>query len=369
MHFSDHELIYRYLSLDNYLRSAHISWKFDYRPGNYYLTSLKLQMKLQIVDSSLIQWFIQTLPTRKNPNPEFKPFAFPLDFVRCNHHYIYDHHYVWEISDSILDLTELIKDEPGFILKAYIGTRDRRTNCFKLFRHDTDEATPNKNFGMDVKIELKPNIEQNDSKDNNLIKKNLVFNDRITSDFIIKLDVTKEIESEGSVEKLFYVHSIVLCSRSNYFQALFNSNMLESQIKCLKLNDISYFILEKLLLFIYTDDLENVDKFEDWIDLLYAASRFSMPQLIQICELSIRKFVNLENVEKVEKIAYKCDAFQLARYCEMFEIKKDDAIKRDDEDDEKGETIIELKRKSTNVVVKKFKSLLTRNGFFRKDRY
>ncbi len=46
--------------------------------------------------------------------------------------------------------------------------------------------------------------------------------------------------------------------------------------------------------------------------------------MIQIYELSIRKFENSENVEKIEKIAYKCGAFQLARYCEMFEIKKGD---------------------------------------------
>ncbi len=323
-------------------------------------------MKFQILDldSSAIQWFIQTLPTRKNPNPEFKPFAFPLNFITQH-----NCHHISETLDSILDLTELIKDEPGFILKAYINTRYGGVKCFKLFKQDMDEVSHNENFSMDVKVELKPNIiyKQNDSKINDSIK-NLVLNDRIKSDFIIKLDVPKEIENEDSVEKLFYVHSTILASKSDYFRTLLNSNMLESRNNCLKLVDISYFILEKLLLFIYTNDLD-VDKFEDWVDLLYAASRFSMPQLIQICELSIRKFVNLENVEKVEKIAYKCDAFQLARYCEMFEIKKDDAIKRDDEDDEKGETIIELKRKSTNVVVKKFKSLLTRNGFFRKDRY
>ncbi len=119
---------------------------------------------------------------------------------------------------------------------------------------------------------------------------------------------------------------------------------MESQNKCLKITDICYFILETLLLFIYTNDFESVDKFEDWIDLLYAASRFSMLQLI---------------------IAYKCDAFQLARYCEMFEIKKDDAIKRDDKTDAKGGYEYEekiYKEKSTNVV-EKFKSLLTRNVF------
>ena len=47
--------------------------------------------------------------------------------------------------------------------------------------------------------------------------------------------------------------------------------------------------------------------------------------------------MNFENVEKVEKIAYECDALQLARYCEMFEIKKDNEIKKDGENDVKGE--------------------------------
>jgi len=248
----------------------------------------------------------------------------------------------------MLDLTELIKDEPGFILKACLYTNDMYGKI-QLFRQDADdEVSPIENLCMDVKMELKPNItcEQNDSEDDH--KKNLVLNDRITSDFIIKLDVPNEIESEGSVEKVFYVHSMVLTSRSDYFQALFNSNMLESQNKCLKLVDISYFVLEKLLLFIYTNDLENVDKFEDWVDLLYAASRFLIPQLIQVCELSISKFVNFENVEKVEKIAYECSALQLARYCEMFE------IKQEEENDVKDEW------KEVSDVVKKFKSMLTK---------
>ena len=66
----------------------------------------------------------------------------------------------------------MIKDESGFILKAYVES----VKCLKLFKQDIDEVSPNENFGMDVRVELKPNIicEQNDSKDNNSIKKNLV---------------------------------------------------------------------------------------------------------------------------------------------------------------------------------------------------
>jgi len=227
----------------------------------------------------------------------------------------------------------LIKDEPGFILKACIDYE------VQLFIEGFG-VPPN----IDVKMELKPTIicEQNDSKDDHMIKKNLVLNNRIMSDFIIKLDIPNEIKSKGSVKKLFYVHSIVLTFKSDYFQALFNSNMLKTQIKCLKLIDISYFVLEKLLLFIYTNNLENVDKLENWIGLLYATSRFLIPQLIQICKLSISKFVNFENVEKVEKIAYECRALQLARYCEMFKIKQDD-----------------VKSERINVT-KKFKSMLTK---------
>src|SRR5688572_15730849 len=95
---------------------ACIIWKFDYRLGNFYLTSLKLVIREHLTNTAKIQWSVQALPTRKKPNPEFKKIIFsdgelnkPYNF-RC----------------YTLDLTEMVKDEYGFILKAYMdGVTDR----------------------------------------------------------------------------------------------------------------------------------------------------------------------------------------------------------------------------------------------------
>jgi len=258
-----------------------------------------------------IQWYIQSLPTKRNPNPDFKLITFPLQNM---------------ILDYTANLTEMVKDEYGFILKAYLKEIPCETNeKIRLFKQGINicgHEISSENFCMDIKVKLRPNIiiirqQPYDAED-----KDLVFNDKVTSDFTIKLYDPKESEGEGDAKE-FHVHSTVLTSRSDYFRALFNSKMLESQNRCLKLVDISYFILEKLLLFIYTDHLEKDNEFGDWIDLLYAASRFLIHQLIQFCELSIRKFVDYDNVKKIKEIAYECGAFQLAKFCEMFDERKE----------------------------------------------
>src|ERR1041384_688816 len=68
---------------------AHVVWKFDYRLGNFYLTSLKLHRHSS--NTTKIQWSVQLLPTRKKPIHEFKRIKFTLH-------------------DEKLDLTEMVKD-------------------------------------------------------------------------------------------------------------------------------------------------------------------------------------------------------------------------------------------------------------------
>ena len=57
----------------------------------------------------------------------------------------------------------------------------------------------------------------------------------LTSDFIIKLDIPKEIENEGSVEKLFYVHSTVLGSNRIIFEHYLTQIRWNPKISVLKL--------------------------------------------------------------------------------------------------------------------------------------
>lgn len=249
---------------------------------------------------SKIQWLIKLLPTRKNPNPEFKPIIFPLQENNL---------------DYILDLTKFVEDEYGFILKVkMIGGKTQ------LFRQDVNKNEKSilhlndDNFDMDVEVILRPNIICDEFKKN--ITMNELLNDKNKSDFIIRLNNYKNLE------KIFYLHSKILMSKSDYFKALFNSQMIESQNRFLNLNDISLNIFENLILYIYNDNIENLNDIYDWIDLLYASSRFLIPKLVQICEFSIRNYVNIDNVEEIKLIAKECNAIQLVRYCEMYEIKK-----------------------------------------------
>ncbi|RIA98391.1 hypothetical protein C1645_130403 [Glomus cerebriforme] len=353
---------YRTLSHDKKNIPAYITWKFDYRPGNLYLSSLKLKLKFfNLSDREKIKWSIQLLPTRKNPDPKFKSIMFPLNEENFNN------------LDYTIDLTEMVKGEYGFILKAYLNG----VETHQLFRQYVKEYPrsllgyddynidddDDENFSMDIKMELRPNMlcdsiqeEKKIIKNNKAINENLLFNDKNTSDFIIKLELPREDYCEDITEKIFYLHTKVLSSGSDYFQALLNSHMLESQNRCLKLTDVSYFILEKLLLFIYTNNLENINELEDWIDLLYAASRFLLPKLIQVCELSIRKLVNFDNVENIEMAAYECCSMQLVKYCEMFEIKNNEK----NENKIFKKEIIEIPKyvNKRDSVVKKFKSLI-----------
>ncbi|RIA98395.1 hypothetical protein C1645_731740 [Glomus cerebriforme] len=335
----------RTLSHDKRNNPAYITWKFDYRLGNFYLSSLKLELKFfNLSDRENIKWSIQLLPTRKNPDPEFKPIMFPEIFYLKNY---------------TIDLTEMVKDEYGFILKAYLAENH---HLFKQYESDYD-IDSNENFSMDIKVELKPNIicdliqeKMKCIENNEKINENLSFNDKNTSDFIIKLELSGEDYCEDITEGIFYMHMKVLSSGSDYFQALLNSHMLESQNRCLKLTDISYFILEKILLFIYTNNIENINELEDWIDLLYAASRFLLSKLIQVCELSIRKLVNFDNVKDIEIVAHECCSMQLIKYCEMFEIKNNEQGEDDIHEKENKPISIVKKSKSTQKTYMKKKS-------------
>ncbi|RIA83340.1 hypothetical protein C1645_833984 [Glomus cerebriforme] len=307
----ENDILFKTLSVDKKNHPAHITWKFDYRPGNFYINSLKLKLKFHhSYNRSKIQWLIKLLPTRKNPNSEFKQIIFPLQEKKLQN------------LNYILNLTEIVKDEYGFILK--VKMIDEKTQLFRQDVNSYEKSLFNlsgDDFDMDIEVELKPNIICEEIKEFNIKDDDFLFNDKNTSNFIVKLELKNNDIYENNMEEFFYLHSQILESKSDYFKALFNSKMSESQNRFLILNDISLNIFKKLLLYFYTDHIENnTNNLDDWIDLLYASSRFLVPKLVQICELFIRKFVNFDNVEEIKLIAKTCDAMQLVKFCEMFEI-------------------------------------------------
>ncbi len=139
-----------------------------------------------------IQWYIQLLPTKRNPNPDFKLIIFPLQ------------------NEKSVNLTETVKDDFGFILKAYLNeekTCDTNEKILLFKQMYTENC-------MDIKVKLKSNIicdliqQPRDAED-----KNFVFNDKITSDFTIKLDEVIESKSKGNDKEFYVIQQFLLPDR------------------------------------------------------------------------------------------------------------------------------------------------------------
>jgi hypothetical protein len=240
------------------------------------------------------------------------------------------------IANEIKELTQFVKSEYGFILKAHLSGGEQDNVIWQktqLFRQDWNSKLSREKlivenddtFGFDVKVELRPDIivdplpELSFSNDeSNISKKSIVLNDE-SSDFVIHYKVSSN--DYTSNERKFYAHSKVLSRRSDYFSALLESKMIESQNKSLTLTDedITYESLEIILNYMYKGDLPNIKTFDEWTTLLRYASRFLIPTLIQRCEKALKGFLNHDNLDEIESIANEYGAEQLLQCCKNFE--------------------------------------------------
>lgn len=238
-------------------------------------------------------------------------------------------YWLYKKSDSILDLSSFVKGEYGFILRIQLlGNGDWVTwDKSQIFRQEMDRLRPiiddDENFGMDIKVELEPDIICEELPKYGFNNNKIILNDQNTSDFIIKL---KDSIFEDK-EVVYHVHKSILNYYSEYFKRLFSSQMIETTDGILTLSEIPINSFENILSFMYTGQVkDDLTDLEEWINLLYGASRFIIPFLIQKCENSISKYVNNDNVEEITNIATDCGAEQLQRYCQKLESKNKDAL-------------------------------------------
>ncbi|EXX52310.1 hypothetical protein RhiirA5_503451 [Rhizophagus irregularis] len=274
-----------------------ISWKFDYRIGNYIINSIDLRLPLGMLNNSAsIQWFIKSLPTMKNQNPTWNLIQFNQNI-----------HHVKEIED----VTRFVKNEYGFILMARLRDDDEKQDLNKLiFFRDIDDES----FGFDVRVELKPDIIIDPLPE-------LLFSDyESINDFIIHYEFSTEddqnIGSSGNSNKKsreFHVNSKILSERSDYFNTSIKSN---DKTLVLTNTDIPYNSLKIIINYLCTGTLPNIESYDKWITLLRYSSKFLIPTLIQRCEKALKGYLNHDNLCEVENIANECDAKQLLRCCQ-----------------------------------------------------
>lgn len=114
----------------------------------------------------------------------------------------------------------------------------------------------------------------------------------------------------------FNAHKGVLIARSPVLAAMFVHETIESKKNEVTITDIRPEIIEKMLEYIYCDEISNIDSYAQ--ELLEAADKYQIQALKGICEESIIKSINFENAIRILILADRHNAQQLVKFVTEF---------------------------------------------------
>jgi speckle-type POZ protein len=97
------------------------------------------------------------------------------------------------------------------------------------------------------------------------------------------------------------VHKAILMARSPVFLTMLKTNMKELGTKTVKIEDFDSKSMQELLRFIYCEEVQDLKEIAK--DLIYAAEKYEVNQLKEICIEELSKNVSDENVIELLIIA------------------------------------------------------------------
>ncbi|XP_043468133.1 speckle-type POZ protein-like [Leptopilina heterotoma] len=136
--------------------------------------------------------------------------------------------------------------------------------------------------------------------DNLLNQVECFFDDQTFKDVTLKVD-----------DKEFMAHKMILILRSPVFAAMFKSKMTEEQTSSVEIKDINPTIFQKMLRFIYTEKVEDLD--ESAAELYYAAEKYQLGKLKTMCINSLYANLSSDSVIETLKLAEIFSIFDLKR--------------------------------------------------------
>lgn len=130
-------------------------------------------------------------------------------------------------------------------------------------------------------------------------------------DHLERLFISKEfsditIIAEG---KSLNVHKCILITRSTVFEAMFKSDMKEKAQNIVNIDDIKFNVLQELFRFIYCKKVNQMQ--EIVCELLIAAEKYCVEDLKLLCEETMYRDLNVENVIKYLDLAILNNAEKL----------------------------------------------------------
>ncbi|KAG6503110.1 BTB/POZ and MATH domain-containing protein 1-like isoform X1 [Zingiber officinale] len=136
-------------------------------------------------------------------------------------------------------------------------------------------------------------------------------------------DVSFEVDDE-----IFHVHKLVLAARSPVFRAQLFGPMKDSNMRCLKVEDMEALVFKALLHFIYWDSLPDLEEVTGLNSkcastlmtqhLLAAADRYAVDRLKLLCEAKLCEDVTINTVATTLALAEQHHCFQLKSVCLKF---------------------------------------------------
>ncbi|XP_057318494.1 speckle-type POZ protein B-like [Microplitis mediator] len=122
----------------------------------------------------------------------------------------------------------------------------------------------------------------------------------------------------------FKAHKLIMSTRSPVFFAMFTHEMKENRESEVTIPDIEPEVFNKLLEFIYTDKITNLDA--DAAYLLEAADKYQLLNLKSLCEESLSKSASIDNAIELMILADLHNANQLFEHALELIIKNIEAI-------------------------------------------
>lgn len=148
--------------------------------------------------------------------------------------------------------------------------------------------------GLDNNLKAEKTFSQGMASQFDLTNPECSNNYKWLSDFQIQCG--QEENGKFKLEKTFNCHKIFLSLRSPVFKAMFLTDNYEVSENNLSIDDISSDTVEKMLGFIYTDNIK-IDVAD--VELLYAADKYKIGRLKSICEKQLAAQLSESNAAEI----------------------------------------------------------------------
>ncbi|XP_051169087.1 protein roadkill-like [Leptopilina boulardi] len=255
-----------------------------------------ISTKFPGINIDYIQWYIKIELTELNEDNNEGIFKFTIHNTNDIKKQIYFDIFILNLSQEIV---KFISNSPN--LNTDINWTIRASELYKKLIDN------NSQLSQDITIICKLSVV---NELTNILQKSLkpLNNTLLSDELLSKIENSFSNESFKDVafhveDEVFTAHKLILSLRSSVFTELFHDNMSEQVISFVKIDDINAKIFQRMLLFIYTDKINDLKEFA--MDLYCAAEKYKLNNLKIICINNLYETLSCENAIKTLEFADK----------------------------------------------------------------